>query len=475
MLCLLAGSSALSCSVYDSTLIDGGQAKPDGGSHGGAGMHAMGLDADIDAAADSGEDGTDASDAETGGASGTGGGAGGAGGAGSSAGTGGSAGGGGTLADAGPCMPGTGADCCPNDPKKTDPGVCGCGTPDSDADFDGLVDCGDPALGWEKAITFDGAQVDATLTAFPALVRITDSELAASAASDAADIYFLDQAHATLLVHEIERYDATSGALLAWVRVPELAAATDTVIYLRYGGGGTDRSDPTALWSDHYYVWHLAEDPGPGTAGGIRDSTGRAPGTAHSTMLSSDLVDAVIGKGIRFDGVDDEITFTNTFTGSGPSTLSAWVNQLVDNDGVSDTILAFGNGSANQTRLFYSAQTMTNNLVGGFYNNDKDSAVSIENAGWSHVAWVWDGTSSRFYVNGALASGPLAHTGANTTGTPGKIGNATWAARPLRGQLDEVRAESTTRSDAWIKAEYNNQRAGTFLKTLGPQQAVTPP
>ncbi len=32
-------------------------------------------------------------------------------------------------------------DLCPNDPLKTDPGVCGCGVPDDDWDGDGLADC----------------------------------------------------------------------------------------------------------------------------------------------------------------------------------------------------------------------------------------------------------------------------------------------------------------------------------------------
>jgi len=365
-------------------------------------------------------------------------------------------------------------DCCPSDPNKLDPGVCGCGVPDTDVDFDGLLDCNDPSLGWQKAITFDGSQVDADLSAFPLLVRLTDSELAARAASSGTDIYFVNQAQTMALAHEIERYDGSTGALVAWVLVPALTAATDTVIYLRYGDGSTNRSNPATLWNGHYYVWHLAQDPGPGGTSEIRDSTGRAHGTAHSSMATADLVDAVIGKGIHFDGSDDEIVFNNSFTGTGPSTLSAWVNQQADNDGESDTIVAFGTAQMSQMRVFYSSQTFTDNMVGAFYNNDIDSNVSVEGSGWRYVSWVWDGSNSRFYVNGVLASGPTAHTGANTVGTAGKIGNATWAARSLRGQLDEVRVSNATRSAAWFKAEYNNQRASsTFLKALGSQQAIT--
>jgi hypothetical protein len=33
------------------------------------------------------------------------------------------------------------ADACPDDPAKTDPGICGCGIPDTDSDADGAADC----------------------------------------------------------------------------------------------------------------------------------------------------------------------------------------------------------------------------------------------------------------------------------------------------------------------------------------------
>jgi hypothetical protein len=527
---LLVGLLAASCSAYDAGLVGPTSGKSGSGPHGGAGVRALdaGAGRSGESAADSGGSGNQAGEPAgmgsvagagsggrtgnagqigagsggTAGASGSSGRGAGTGGAGSGgAGTGGAgiggsagnagtsaaaggiggnggagtAGGAGSSGDAGPCMSDAGMDCCPSDPLKVDPGVCGCAVPDSDVDFDGLLDCNDPSLGWQKAVTFDGSQVDANLSAFPVLVRLTDSELGARAASNGTDIYFVDQAQTMTLAHEVERYDGSTGSLVAWVLLPTLTAATDSVIYLRYGDGGTNRSQPATLWTGHYYVWHLAQDPGPAGAGDIRDSTGRAHGTAQTNMLTSDLVDAVAGKGIHFDGSDDEITFNNSFTGTGPSTLSAWVNQQTDNDGKGDAIVAFG-GTAmtDQVRALFSTQVGTHDIVGSFYNDDVDSSTSIEGAGWRYVAWVWDGSNSRFYVNGVLVSGPTAHGGADTMGTGGKVGNATWAARNLRGQLDEVRVSSATRPAAWFKAEYNNQRANsTFLKSLGTQQGVS--
>lgn len=39
---------------------------------------------------------------------------------------------------------GDACDLCPTDPNKIDPGVCGCGMPDTDFDMDGIADCIDP-------------------------------------------------------------------------------------------------------------------------------------------------------------------------------------------------------------------------------------------------------------------------------------------------------------------------------------------
>ncbi|MEC8320951.1 MAG: right-handed parallel beta-helix repeat-containing protein, partial [Planctomycetota bacterium] len=48
-------------------------------------------------------------------------------------------------------------DGCPDDPAKTDPGVCGCGTPETgDSDGDGILDCVDPCPNWPYDCSEDG-------------------------------------------------------------------------------------------------------------------------------------------------------------------------------------------------------------------------------------------------------------------------------------------------------------------------------
>ncbi len=47
-------------------------------------------------------------------------------------------------------------DDCPDDPAKTAPGQCGCGIPDTDGDQDGLADCVDPCPAWANDCSEDG-------------------------------------------------------------------------------------------------------------------------------------------------------------------------------------------------------------------------------------------------------------------------------------------------------------------------------
>jgi hypothetical protein len=475
-----------SCSVYDGNLLDRLQPPPSAGKGGEAGRagaagraqagtggnSTAGGDASVPRDAgprDAGPppDGEDArsldaaTDADT------------------NAGTGGNGGtgGGGSGGSDAPCVPSASVDCCPQDANKTAPGTCGCGVVDVDSDLDGTADCQDDAPhGWRRRLTFDRTQVSGALTNFPLLVRLTDAHLGTSAAVSGNDIHFVAGDASTPLAYEIDSYDTSTGTLTAWVRIPALDTASDLVVYLGYGDGQSSRSNPSSLWSDHHYVWHLSQDPSTSGAGGIRDSAERAHGTAQGAMTTASSVPGVIGKAIAFDGVDDRISFTNDITGSGVSTMEAWVHQSAQTSGLGSAILTIGNQATNAARFFFSLETASGKSKVGFYSND-EIAVTLATAAWTHFAWVWDGSNTRIYVNGAMAYGPASHTSANTAGTAGNIGNSTFTSPAynfyMLGRLDEIRVSTAVRSAAWIATEFNNQKQGsTFMKAIDAPMAA---
>ena len=245
------------------------------------------------------------------------------------------------------CVPSEAVDCCPDDPGKRAPGACGCNVPDFDSDLDSVVDCKDNApFGWQRQIVLDGSQISDTLANFVVLVRITDAQLGEALAPDASDIYFADADKSTLLDFEIESYAADNGAVVAWVRMPSLNAGHDAELYLGYEDGKANRSDASAVWASYRHVWHLAEDPSSGD-GAIKDATGRSHGSPRGGMSSSARVAAVAGHGLSFDGKDDAVSYVNDVTGSGPGTLSGWVDQAADSGDNGASIISFGTGRTN--------------------------------------------------------------------------------------------------------------------------------
>jgi hypothetical protein len=260
--------------------------------------------------------------------------------------------------------------------------------------------------------------------------------------------------------------------LIAWVRVPSLAAGADTVITLGYDDGKTGRSNAANVWTAYHYVWHLAQDPSTG-ASAVKDSTGRAHGTAQGGMAAGALTAAVAGNGLSFDGSNDEVTFTSDLAGSGPTTMSGWIRSAADSGDNGSSIVSVGNGASNRSR-FLLARAEQDRIKVGFYGNDEFASTVLPLDTWKHVAWVWSGSQTTVFVDGAAVLGPVNHTSANTQGTTGSIGGTTFG-YPffVTGLLDEVRVTTDARPAAWISTEFNNQRPGsTFIKNLGAATAA---
>ena len=66
----------------------------------------------------------------------------------------------------------------------------------------------------------------------------------------------------TKLKWQVEKYDGTTGNLIAWVKIPSVSSSSDTVFYLFYGDSSinTDQSDPPNTWDANFKgVWSSEE------------------------------------------------------------------------------------------------------------------------------------------------------------------------------------------------------------------------
>jgi hypothetical protein len=329
-------------------------------------------------------------------------------------------------------------------------------------------------------ITIDHTKVSGTsdLAYFPVLISLTDDTLKNTGcgfvtSSDGDDIIFTNESKTLQLDHEIEKYDGSTGALVAWVKIPTLSVSTDTVIYAYYGNSNvtTPQENPTGVWDSNYKsVWHLKEDPST-TAPQMRDSTSNGNhGTSRGTMTSGDQVSGKIGGSLDFDGGNDYVYTTNSFNNPQNFTLSAW----------------FKTGSASGKRVagFESTQTGTGSshwdrhlYVGtdgkvyfGAYSEADDStdvAVStntLNDNNWHYVVGIRDDAADRvrLYVDGNLNDSTYNRAAENFSGW-WRIGSYMTSGWPsgqdgyFPGVIDEVRVSNTVRSADWIKTEYNNQ------------------
>jgi hypothetical protein len=341
-----------------------------------------------------------------------------------------------------------------------------------------------------KKVTVDYTQVSGPddLAEFPLLVNITSDDLKSVAnggrvQSGQGDDIVFRSSNCTKLDHEIEKYDATTGTLVAWVNTA-LSVSTDTEVYMYYGDSSTNcpTENPTAVWDDNYQaVYHMKEDPS-GTAPQIYDSTTNDhDGTSNGSMTSGDQVAGQIGGGLDFDSTNDYINIGN-FMSSGISqvTMEAWVKKTDGDDtrvvSKSDGTNATGTQHKITLRLSGSSPAISARL--NTVNNvgvDLVSAGTVAANTWTHVAWTYDGSAVQFYIDGASSNCQLGgNGGAGNSCTP--TGNIISSTRDIvignndnipnsrffGGIIDEVRISDIARSAGWIATQVANQSNANF-------------
>jgi MSHA biogenesis protein MshQ len=366
------------------------------------------------------------------------------------------------------------------------------GGPEPDAGVDAAIDPEDSATprAWlrpwarRKAITLLASQIeapgDAALTDFPVLVSVTDPQLAASALAGGEDIVFTAGDATTVLASELESFTPTTGQLVAWVKVPSLPATTDTRLYLYYGNPSPPPRTPEAVWtSSHLAVWHLHQDPGPGGEGEIRDATGGNHDGTAANMESSDSVPARIGRGLKFNGIDEDLSFDSMDVGNA-FTISMWiaftggsnVKPLIANSATGrdqDGFRFFVNtaGTSDRKLIF---ETGSGDTASGRTADTGAGALPLDTL--THVAAVVDRTAATalLYVNGASVAVDTSIGNNFETRSGLAVARMKDALVHFPGTVDQIEVARALRAPEWIRTSFNNQSQPTSFHALDPEE-----
>ncbi|MCG8373731.1 MAG: DUF2341 domain-containing protein [Balneolales bacterium] len=311
----------------------------------------------------------------------------------------------------------------------------------------------------------NAAQVygDTDLTNFPVLISFTSSRFADTSnggdveSSNGYDIIFTAADGTTILSHQIESYDNTTGEVVFWVRFPTLSVTTDTEFYAYFGNPDitTDPSS-TNVWDSNYkMVLHLDE-----TANGPTNFTD-ASGEISSTDISDNGTRAgtgQIGGSREFNdpGTNDVITIADNGVSpldiTGNITISFWAYpQNLDDAPDFITKGSYLNGYS----IWYSNEQ--NNLVFSVNgDNLRTNSNILSDNTWYYVVVSRTSSGDRFiYLDGEQAA--TDNSTASFTVDDEDVTLSSFGNWPFVGLMDEVRISNIARDSAWIATEYANQ------------------
>ncbi|MGB7567844.1 MAG: DUF2341 domain-containing protein [Chitinivibrionales bacterium] len=323
--------------------------------------------------------------------------------------------------------------------------------------------------------TASGAAVTASVTGFPALIRLTGANFDFTGAQSGGGDLRFSKSDNTPLPYEIERWDPADGLAEAWVKVDTISGDDSAQYVIMYWGASassaTSLSNSASVFDTaegFQGVWHLQES---GKSGAPDATANQYDGVASDTAPTQ--VTGPIGVAQQFNGVSNYISMAGTAGGklnlpeNGTYSLSAWVK-----------VGPFPNQSSvivSKQLYQYTLQLRNDNFwefhvfdnTVGFESTASEAAAGV----WTHVEGVRSGTNQYFYVNGSLCSSIAADTmqPGNTTysritsndvcvGRLPVINNPGQTWRYFTGAIEEVRISNVAHNSDWVKLCYMNQR-----------------
>lgn len=336
-----------------------------------------------------------------------------------------------------------------------------------------------------STISINAAQVPSTQTDFPVLVSQTDARFKSTgngghvANSSGFDIRpYTDTTLGTAITgYELERYNASTGEVVMWVKVSSLSSST-TPIVLGYGDTSlTTDGSSTTTWSNSFLgVYHLKD----GTTLNVDSATGLNNGTNHGATATTGQIDG----GGSF--VSTSSQYIDCGNGINPSevTWSLWLNATSFPNSYNAPAERSGTGTNHSGILITSAGKLAlyfSTAGAGDISYDGTGTFTLSTGQWYYITATYKSTTPFHligYVNASVDKDVSSLTSSGLINAPAAstyIGQDPFTAgRFWNGLIDEVRVASVARSPDWITTEYNNQVAPGTFETLGAEVGVIP-
>jgi len=348
------------------------------------------------------------------------------------------------------------------------------------------------AYKYHKKLTIDHTKVAAALTDYPFLFNTTDGNLktvangghientASGGTSGSlivpADLVFAPNPDGSSKYDfEFEKYDPTTGELIAHVRIPSVSPSVDTVFYLVYGDSSITASQENIIgvWgSDFRGVWHLRESAAP-----YRDSTQYGNHSSAGTYPTQ--VDGKIGKAQDFEkdsNQEIQVPDSTNLRITGTLTCEAWVNPE-SLSGVNNLLGICTKRQwgpyAGYTFYLGPYATNENKILFAFYDGGDRNYIgntSIGTGSWRYVAFTYSDPANvvNFYLDGQPDGSPTCDRVLGASTYTFRIGGFPF----FDGIIDELRVSSVVRPAGYFATTFNNHSSPATFYALGSEVSL---
>ncbi|WP_214229006.1 LamG-like jellyroll fold domain-containing protein [Pedobacter sp. B4-66] len=349
---------------------------------------------------------------------------------------------------------------------------------------------------YRKKITIDKSKVSAggfspyiDLIDFPVLIELEGDDLKHISGYcgnkvqniEGRDISFaLSTAPSVPLSFQLERYDAVSGKITCWVRIPSLSAqgtaSVPTSIYLYYGS--VLLHEPYSVknlstWSaDYSRVWHMDQDLAPTESRNVQSNLPEHSLIGSSGMTSANYLPAKLNGGLTLNGISEFLS-SGIETANPDITISAWIK--FNTIGSEQVILTNESVTGAFTNGYRFSINSSGQMTAAFSNNAKQPYIitpqgALNPNTWYYVAVITSGSSYSIFVNKAVTGGRTVSTSRLGAGGAVNVGSSKAGNQYFNGFIDELRIQKTGRSADWLHTEYLNQSSPSTFYTVGPEE-----